>query len=121
MGKNSYDEILRDLITHTGLDVGERQVRNQSIRPSSANIQVCIRLYCSPFYHLQKFQLKAGMTQEQMRLINGHINPRTIEIYLRNNPELMAEFGGNIQSVATGSCISYDYAFVNNCVRIEAG
>ena len=42
------------------------------------------------------------MNQEQMRAVNGHINPATIQIYLRSNPELMASYGASIQSVATG-------------------
>ena len=47
-------------------------------------------------------QEAVGMTQDQMATINGHVNPNTCQIYLRDQAQKMATHGGDLQSMATG-------------------
>jgi len=85
LGEDSFNELLRVVINHTGLDTGQRKICNQSMRTSTVNIQEAV-----------------GLDDASMQKINGHINPRTAKIYNRSNAQKMALLGAKIQGMATG-------------------
>lgn len=69
----------------TGLDVGTREISNQSLRTSTISIQSA-----------------SGLTLDQMMTINGHINKSTATIYTRDSAQVMATYGAQIQGAVSG-------------------
>jgi len=96
MGSDTFNTLVRKMVSDSGLDTGDRKIANSSLRCSTFNIQenLCI-----------------DATSRQA--ISGHSSTSTSEAYLRKNLEKNHNMGSSIQEAITGAgCVQIDFEAV---------
>ena len=85
MGIDTFSDIVSRAVTDSGLEVGERDIANSSLRSSAFNIQENV-----------------GLDGVQRQSFSGHVNDTTSIHYLRRNEQKNYTFGAKVVEAITG-------------------